>query len=313
MLLVSLCVFLHLYRHISMIEFNFTNQTDQCRTWIVEHVFENTELHMQSEMYSFIYVQLKSFTQLTNINCTNLKLPTEFLLVNAEQDTLVEENINFNEILNMIAFPANDFKPKIQINSILGFNQYENRVKENFDHHKKYEFNLDKVKFDFYLNKTLITRETCRHENFYGKQIEYFWPMRSVFFNNEVSYSRPVCPYAFLNSRLLQLGLHQITNSFIYKNRLEFLNIDHEIPSHIGLNILYLWYLEITIRLEELSSKILYPLIFKHITHLSITGSPTLIQANLFENFTDINFVAIHFDNLVSIFHAGLDWLSYLN
>ena len=214
----------------------------------------------------------------------------------------------------MIAFPAHEFKPKIQINNILGFNQYENRVKQSFDHYnKKYEFNLDKVKFDFYLNKTLITRETCRHENFFGKQIEYFWPMMSVFFNNEVSYSRPVCPYVFLNSHLLQLGLHQITNNLIYKNRLEFLHIDHEIPSHIGLNIHYLWYLEITIRLEELSSKILYPLIFKHITHLSITGSPTRIQANLFENFTDINFVAIHFDNLVSIFHAGLDWLSYLN
>ena len=242
MLLVSFCVFLHLYRHTSMIEFNFTNQTDQCRTWIVEHVFENTELHRQSEMHSFIYVQLKNFNELTSINCTNLlKLPTEFLLINADQDTLVEENIHFNEILNMIAFPANEFKPKIQINNILGFNQYENRAKENFDH-IKYEFNLDKVKFDFYLNKTLITRETCRHENFYGKQIEYFWPMKSVFFNNEVSYSRPVCPYVFLNSHLLQLGLHQITNSLIYKNRLEFLNIDHEIPSNISLNIQHLWY-----------------------------------------------------------------------
>jgi hypothetical protein len=313
MLLVPFYVFLHLHQHISMIQFNFTNQTEQCKAWIKTHVFENTELHLQSENYSFIYIQLQNFNELANINCTNLlKLPTNFLLINAEQDTLVEENIHFNEILNMIAFrPANRL-PKIQINNILGFNQYANRAKESFDH-KRYEFNLDKVKFDFYLNKTLITKETCKHENFYGKQIEYFWPMKSIFFNNEVSYTQPVCPYAFLNSRLIQLGLHQITNSLIYKNRLEFLNIDHEIPSQIGLNILFLWYLEITIRLEELSSKILYPLIFKHLTDLSITGSPTQIQTNLFENFTDIAFVAIYFDNLVSIFHNGLDWISYLN
>jgi hypothetical protein len=310
MSLVSFYVFLHLYRHISTIQFNFTNQTDQCRAWIHRHVFENTELHLQSETFSFIYIQLKNFNELANINCANIKFPAYFLLLYADKETLIEDNLNFNEILSMITFPNKT--PKIQINNILGFNQYANHAKESFDQ-KIYEFNLDKVKFDFYLNKTLITTELCRHENFYGKQIEYFWPMKRVFFNNGVSYSQPVCPYAFLNSRLMQLGLHQITNSLIYKNRLEFLNIDHEIPSNIGLSIHFLWYLEITIRLEELSSKILYPLIFKHITDLIITGSPTQIQTNLFENFTDIAFVAIHFDNLVSILHDGLDWISYLN
>jgi len=104
-----------------------------------------------------------------------------------------------------------------------------------------YEINFDSVNFEFYLNKSSNTKEMCKHENFFRKQIEYFWPMRNFFFNYDVSYSSQVCPYTFLNSHLINFGLSTITNSLIFKNRLEFMDKDEDIGFE-DLNISQLKY-----------------------------------------------------------------------
>ena len=124
-----------------------------------------------------------------------------------------------------------------------------------------------------------------------------------------------ICPYVFLNAELKYLGFFQITNSLIFKNQLEFINIDDDIPNinSIGLNIHYLTYLEISIIFEDLTTKNMCPHIFKTIHNLAIIGSPNSIQTNLFAFLPQIEHIILNIDNLAKFLHQGIDWMTHLN
>ena len=137
--------------------------------------------------------------------------------------------------------------------------------------------------------------------------------MKNVFFNIDIFYTRPVCPYVFLNSNLAHMGLFHITNSLIFKNRLVFMNIDnHKLPS-FGLNIRKLKELEISIVFDELTLDIICPKIFLNLKLLVINGAPYRIQTNLFKFYANIEYVIFYIENLKSLFHLGIEWMSYLN
>ena len=136
--------------------------------------------------------------------------------------------------------------------------------------------------------------------------------MINIFFP-DVSYTNPICPYIFLNTNLVNLGLYQITNSLIFKNRLRFMNKSDEISLAGGLNSNFLEYLELNLVFEELNGHLLSPHIFKSIKTLQITGSPFLLDENLFEFFVSIEFIFMSVDNLRNLFQQGLKWTHHLN
>ena len=86
-------------------------------------------------------------------------------------------------------------KRPIQISNILGFNQYYNHAKLIKLDMKNYEIFFGNINCEFYLNKISIIKEMCKHENFYGKSIEYFLPMKNLIFNYEayVGTKKKVC------------------------------------------------------------------------------------------------------------------------
>jgi hypothetical protein len=293
----------------SYVNVDLKNQTLKCVTWMKTHIFENNQLHM-SRINNSILVNFNDFKQLLDIDCKNFTLETTMLLLNAEQNILIEENINLTSVLRLINFASSN--KDIQIRNILGFNQYVHHTKSIYIEMSNYTLYFNGVNFVFYLNKTLITKEMCRHENFYKKQINYFWPMRTLFFD-DVSYSSsPICPYVFLNAILDNLGLYQITNSFIFKNRLEFINIDADVPVG-GLHTNEIQFLALNIVYEELSEKILNPHIFKYIIGLELSGSPYRIKETLFELFTQLEYVICYMESMRKFLHEGITWINSLN
>ena len=78
----------------SYVNVDLKNQTLKCVTWMKTHIFENNQLHMSRINYS-ILVNFNDFKQLLDIDCKNFTLETTMLLLNAEQNILIEENINF--------------------------------------------------------------------------------------------------------------------------------------------------------------------------------------------------------------------------
>ena len=286
-------------------------------TWLHEHIFNNTQLHTKDNVHRpLIHVQFDDFNQLVDIKCDEkVKFDTENLLLNAERKILIENYLNLNQLLPHINFVlAPKDVPNILVRNIKGFDQ----TLQN--HHKytnflvtNYEMYFTSVNFEFYLNNTQITGDTCRYENFQSKSLNYFWPMTKIFLIYEISYTSPICPYVFINSQLLMMGLYEVTNSFIYKNRLEFINVDDEILSLNHTNLNGPAYLLINIVFEALTTKILCPHVFKNLQYLTIIGAPSSLQTNLFGSFKKIEHLMLNMDNLKSFFQRGLQWMSYLN
>ena len=313
--LLTITRFLFLPRFISTYQVNMTNQSRECVTWIKKHVFDNTEYHVDKKRETnLIYINYDDFNQLNGLatNCQNLTFQTDNLLLNAETRILLEENLYLTKLLNFVNFTNSNLNSIIILRNIFGFNQYQNVKKLPAIELANYDTVFYSGAFDFYLNKSLITMDTCRHDLFLSKQINYFWPMRNVFFM-DISYSGLVCPFVFLNSYLDQLGLYQITNSLIFKNRLEFININETDLTQIGLNIKGLESLELNIVFESLSSKILSPLLFRDTRIIQISGSLYSIQTDLFQSFRRLEILYLKLDNFRDFFGDNLKWTLYLN
>jgi len=298
----------------TMLEIDLRNQTNECVEWMETHAFKNTQFHMDEndEDTNIIYFKFVNFTQLSNIKCTNLSIETKNLLLYAERRVLIEGYLNLNEILNVLTFTEKSYFTTIEIRNALGFSQTYNQQKFLHADMRNYMIYFTFLNFNFYLNRTLITKEMCKYENFYEKQIDFFWPLNKIYFY-EVFYAKPICPYVFLNSNLKYLGLFQITNSLIFKNRFEFFEID-DYPSTINQRrnerILKL---EVQIVFDELTSKILCPYVFKYLKTLEIRGAPSTIQTTLFESFTNVEYIIFNIDNLRHFFHRGIEFMSPLN
>ncbi len=293
MLFVSLYIFLIFGSRVSTFKIDLVNQSDTtCSTWLNEHLFENTQFHMdENSGFNFVYIEFEDFAQFLNLKCENIsKIETDNLLLNAKRKVLVEEDIYLDEILNMMKFSLPNDRPFIVIRNIDGFNnKHLSSVKHSLIM-SSYDLYFSNVNFNFYLNKTLITSEMCKYEIFYEKQIDFFSSMKNVFFNSDVFYFNKVCPYVFLKTQLNQIGLGKITNSLIFKNRLEFINIDND-DLHLKDITNSLIELKLEIQFDELTIQILCPYVFKLLRLLEITGSPYRIEKTLFKHFLYLEYL----------------------
>ena len=106
-------------------------------------------------------------------------------------------------------------------------------------------------KFNFYLNTTkLITIEYCSKE--YFQQNRFTWAKVLTF--DHVFYTKNTCPFVFFTKSIEQITFGDISNSLIYNNQLEFiqLNETNNLES-INNNLFYLSvkvaYVNITLKL----------------------------------------------------------------
>ena len=83
---------------------------------------------------------------------------------------------------------------------------------------------MNNVIFDFYRKGKLITIQDCSGGNF-DSETNFFGPLKTLFLIDNAFYN-PICPYVFMNTNIQQLLFNQIANSLIFKNRIEFLNIN---------------------------------------------------------------------------------------
>ncbi len=290
---------------------DLANQTSECKSWVQKHVFDNKEVHAQTKN-DFIYINFDNFNQLIGIKCKNIIFKTETLLLNAEKKIILDEYLNLTDVLRIVNFANTEINPMILLSNIIGFNQNQYVKKTAFVELSNYEIFFYNGNFQFYLNKSLISKQMCKYDNFIKKQISYFFSLKNIFFS-DTSYSDQVCPFVFLNANLDNLCFLQITNSLIFKNRLMFMDLDERHNSSVDLHIKNLQSLELNIIFEDLTAKILCPLVFKDLRILLLSGSFYSIQKDLFLSFTKIETISLKIDNLKILFQQGIEWMSYLN
>ena len=56
----------------------------------------------------------------------------------------------------------------------------------------------------------------------------FFGDIQHLTINDNVLYNQNICPYVFMNVKLVELRLLEIVNSLVFMNRIEFLDLTFE-------------------------------------------------------------------------------------
>ena len=283
---------------------DFIRDPNECKTWAKEHVFiiDNTSL----ETMPTATVTCNDFTDLKhpcNQNTTLLNITLLYLYQTRE--ILFDNNIDLRNILNMFQF---SLKPNIVLHKLKGFNQVltETRPVTLFEN---YTIMPIYSNFAFYKNRTLVSPKECSHKNFNPKMTSFFGSMEVIVFSINTFYTQIVCPYVFMNSRLKLILLDGISNSLIFENRLEFVDINE---TH-SLHIQSLQTVALNIYFEQVTHKILNRLVFKQVKYLVLEGIIYSFQTDLFQHFTQLKRIVLDVVNLQSFLHTGIAWANSLN
>ena len=166
--------------------------------------------------------------------------------------------------------------------------------------------------FVFYVNETtLLTKEMCTQKNFESTRLQNIFGFSySISFYNRISYSRRVCPFVFFHSVQYKISFNEITNSLIYKNQLEFLDVDFIEDDQKSSALITV---ELGIAYEEITHRLLNKHLFKFINGLYVTGMIYDIQIDLFASFFKIRLIYLRLDDFGVFFGNGLKWLNSLN
>ena len=166
MFFVSLYIFLIFVSSVSLFKIDLANQSDTtCFTWLKENLFDNNYYHMdENSDFNFVYIEFEDFSQLLNLECENIpKIEIDFLLLNAKRNILVEEDIYFDEVLNMMKFSLPNERPIIVTRNIDGFNNKNLRSNKHSLIMGNYDLIFSNVNFNFYLNRTLMKCVNMRY------------------------------------------------------------------------------------------------------------------------------------------------------
>jgi hypothetical protein len=274
-----------------------------CEHWKNEHIVLVRDVHFFNR--TFYFVKIDSLHDLNiSIKCQPVEYNVEALKIIAKKNILINNDLDLRAVMRMF----NRTNIKIFFQNVNGFNEINRNVEYNLNTEKSIQIN--NAIFDFYREGKLLERSDCSSGNFNAKT-NFFGPIKYLMLISNIFYNNPICPYVFMNTKLEQLFLSEISNSLIFKNRVEFLNKNK--TQSFDMNIKYLSYLVFNLYVDEITSNNLNPLVFKTIKFIFIKGNLEYIQSNLFDYFKEIRYISIKSDALLSFFHRGTQWINSIN
>jgi hypothetical protein len=301
-----MCLFLILLLSLAI---KAQTSTEECDNWSKTYM-----TLMDDHSYfnnSKIIIKLNSFEEL-NVNCSDIFfLQVYTIKLFAQKKLFLESNFTLQALNSLFNISGDKLRP-VEIFNIKGFNFNRNSTKSQLTsaYTKFVNFN-----FDFYLDKIKIAdKETCLSLKTVlseHKEKSFMPLIRNMDFRRKIFYSKTVCPYVFIKSPLRSISFFEITNSLIYKNTLEFIDVNETDEFDMHLNKFE--NLALDIAYERITHKLVEKNVFKHIKFLSLNGIIYNIQTDLFASFREIRLIYISVDNFGIFFHKGLNWLKHLN
>jgi hypothetical protein len=280
----------------------------ECETWQNEHIFFVKDVHYDN--MTFLFVKINSLDDLKNITlhqCPPIIYKNQtYLNIFARKPILFNNDLNLKGL--MIMLNRTSSQTNALFRNIKGFNENSQGEEQSLNTLKTIQMN--NIIFDFYRQGTLLSSHDCVSENFSSKT-NFFGSFRVPLMLRNVFYDHKICPYVFMNTNLRMIFLNEISNSLIFRNRVEFLNINE--TQHFNMNTKYLRHLTLSLYCDVINLDNLNPLAFKAVKYLLIQGNLEYIEENLFENFNEITFISIKSDTLGNFFHRGTKWLHCLN
>ena len=278
------------------------DKSDECDAWVSQHVFNTTERHYFNT--TSLIVRFRELSEVEIVVCTQVHLETvELLKLYAERGILIDSDLDLTNLLFMVKFRS-DHK-LIQFLNVKGFNQV-GHLHSKISNLHGYVVHFFNTKFDFYMDKRLIAQNSCLEMDF--QHVNFFGAIRVLVLSENIQYIRPVCPYVFTNTALTQLGMFEITNSFLLKNQIKFVHVN---CCDLHTNSLTL--LKISVAYEAITFDLVNKHVFAHVRTLYLNGIITRIQTELFGHFKQVKFVQVSSDDFTNFYQNGLDWLCHLN
>jgi hypothetical protein len=282
------------------------NITLNCTDWTNKHVVLAKDVHYYNVTFAFVKIDTLDDLNITT-QCSTFEYNIENLKIFAKKSILLNNDLNLSGVLNI--FNRSNSQIDVLLQNVNGFNANSRDIKKTLINNGK-SMQLSNVIFDFYSEGHMITNEICKSENFDSKT-NFFGNIKALLLTAHVCYNSKICPYVFMNTQLEQLFLGEISNSLIFRNRIEFVSVNK--TSDFDMNIKTFQFLVLNFFCETLSSSNLNPFVFKTLTYLLIKGKLEHIEANLFEGFQKIRFISIKSDELINFFHLGTKWLNSIN
>ena len=282
-------------------------ESDQCQTWLKTHLFNSTEIY--SYNVTFPLIIFEEFNEL-NVNCKYLQYDAEIVKFYATNDILFENDLDLRNVMKLFKFNKKNDVKTILFQNIKGFNhKLTDFIPEIYYNNYKIIFN--NLEFQFFLNGTQITTEMCSRENFNFKNLNIFGSLQDITLGFEIFYTKNVCPFIFMNTNLRRLVIKQITNSLIFRNQLEFIDINQ--TDNFDLNTTRLFMLKIQVVFDVVSIRLVNKFVFKNLVGLYISGQINEIQSDLFVFLNKIRFISINIENTRQFFHTGIKWMQSIN
>jgi hypothetical protein len=287
----------------------------ECNEWKSKYLFNSTEYHKKDSLVELIRIDTMHDLNVEFLSC-KIDFKYGVLKIYVNNRDFLDNDLDLANLLRVFGVTKTFWL--ILIQNTQGFNQKtiqgsmhshiesKNRTISKID----IEYDLINTKFDFYQNGTLLAEDKCKKENF-DRNMTSFFSMKKLALVDNVFYNNKVCPYVFINTQLIVLSLLQIANSFIFQNRLEYLDIDDDDTNLINTKTLIFY--EINIAYEAISVKILNKYIFKNVKTLIINGICEEVQIDLFKYFHYLKLIQILPENFEEFLHSGTQWMNSLN
>jgi hypothetical protein len=285
-----------------------------CEIWTNEHVYFAEDVHFFNQTFPFVKIDSIDDLVVTT-DCPPREFNQSILKIFAKENILLDNDLDFSGVVNI--FNSSHFQNEVWFQNVNGFN--ENNIKLTAEkaltlsRTNKYIrlVQITNVILGFYRQGYLLKSEQCKIENF-DSETNFFGQIKTLFLQDKVFYNHKICPYVFMNTRLERLDLYEISNSLIFMNTLEFLNIS-ESPLFFQMKN-KLEFLNLCLYNGQISAINLNPFAFQNLKYLVIKGSFEYFDKNLFADFQEIRFVSIKSDALINFFHrGGTKWLNSIN
>jgi hypothetical protein len=293
------------------LEINLTLEYDECEIWVNKHVYFAKEIHFYNTTVAFVKIDTLNDLNVTT-QCSPRGYNIQNLKIFANKNILFDNDLDLTGVINI--FNSSKYYNDVWLQNVDGFNKNnrELSVEKEAALFRLYDitvFEITNVIFDFYQQDILLGDDKCKRENFDSKT-NFFGQLKGLLLTFNVFFNNKICPYVFLNTKLVRLDLYEISDSLLFMNRLEFLNINETTNFNINNKLVYI---NFYVYNGQISLVNLNPFAFKPLKYLVIKGNLEGFDEDLFENFKEISFISVKSDDLVNFFHRGTKWLNPIN
>ena len=200
---------------------------DECENWVNKHVYIAEDVHFVNMTFPFIKIDNLNELNVTT-QCSPRGYNIEYLKIFANKNILFDNHLDLTGVINI--FNSSNFHNNVWFQNVDGFNEKsrELSVEKEVALSRIYDnatFQITNVIFDFYQRGLLLGDDRCKRENF-DLKTNFFGSLKGLLLTFNVFFNNKICPYVFLNTKLIRLDLYEISDSLIFMNRSEFLSIN---------------------------------------------------------------------------------------